>query len=104
MTKEKLFAPKRQKVIDEKVDKLLAAGFIKEANYHNWLINIVMVRKINEKWRICIDYMNLNEACPKDNFFVSKIDQLIDATFGHRLLSFMDIFAGYNQIRMVPED
>ena len=102
--KKKSFAPKRQKIIDEEVDKLLTINFIREANYSDWLTNIVMVRKSNGKWRISIDYINLNEACPKDSFSLSKIDQLVDATLGHQLLSFMDAFAGYNQIRMVPED
>ena len=63
-----------------------------------------MVKKANGKWRICIDYTDLNRACPKDSFSLPKIDQLVDATSGFRLLSFMDAFAGYNQIRMAPED
>ena len=63
-----------------------------------------MVKKANGKWRICIDYTDLNQACSKDSFPLSKIDQLVDATSGHRLFSFMDAFARYNQIRMAPED
>ena len=86
------------------MDKLLEAGFIRETTYPDWLANVVMVKKANEKWRICIDYTDLNRACPKDSFPLLKIDQLVDATSGHRLLSFMDAFAGYNQIRMAPED
>ena len=62
-----------------------------------------MVKKVNKKWRTYIDYTNLNEACPKNNFFLSKINR-VDATSGHRLLNFMDAVAGYNQIRMAPED
>ena len=63
-----------------------------------------MMRKTNGKWKICIDYTNLNVACPKDSFLLPKIDQLVNATFGHRLLSFMDAFVGYNQIWMALED
>ena len=63
-----------------------------------------MVKKINEKWWICIDYTNFNETYPKDSFPLSKIDQLVDAILGHRFLSFMDAFIGYNQIWMVSED
>ena len=62
------------------------------------------MRKANKKWWICIDYINLNEVCPKDSFSLSKIDQLIDATSGHRFFSFMDAFAGYNQIQMTSKD
>ena len=102
--KKRSFIPERQRVIDEEVDKLLAASFIKEATYSDWLVNVVMVRKANEKWRICIDYIDLNEACSKDSFPLSKIDQLVDVTSDHRLLSFMDTFIGYNQIWMATED
>ena len=63
-----------------------------------------MVRKASEKWRICVDYSDLNRACPKDCFPLPRIDQLVDATSGHTLLSFMDAFSGYNQIRMALED
>ena len=63
-----------------------------------------MVKKASGKWCICIDYIDLNKACPKDSFPLPKIDQLVDATSGHKLLSFMDAFSGYNQIQMAPED
>ena len=102
--KKRPFTPEKQKIIDEEVDKLLAAGFIRETTYPDWLAIMVMVRKANEKWRICIDYTDLNVAYPKDSFFLSKIDQLVDATFSHWLLSFMDAFTGYNEICMAPED
>ena len=90
--------------MDEEVDKLLTASFIKKANYPDWLVNVVMVRKTNRKWRICINYTNPKEAYPKDSFSLSKIDQLVDTTSRHWLLSFMDVFADYNQIRMASED
>ena len=53
---------------------------------------------------MCIDFTNLNRACPKDSYPLSSIDQLMDATLGFRLMSFMNAFSGYNQIRMAPED
>ena len=102
--KKRSFAPERQKAIDEEVDKLLEAGFIRESTYPDWLANVIMVKKANGKWRICIAYIDLNRACPKDSFPLPKIDQLVDATSEFRLLSFMDAFAEYNQIRMAPED
>ncbi|KAK0606003.1 hypothetical protein LWI29_033080 [Acer saccharum] len=61
-----------------------------------------MVTKANGKWRMCVDYIDLNRACPKDSFPLPKIDQLIDSTAGNKLLSFMDAFSGYNQIMMHP--
>ena len=59
-----------------------------------------MVKKANGKWRICVDFIDLNKAYPKDGYPLPCIDQLVDLTAGHRLLSFMDAFFGYNQIRM----
>ncbi|VVA37341.1 PREDICTED: Transposon, partial [Prunus dulcis] len=55
-------------------------------------------------WRMCQDYTDLNKACPKDSFPLPRIDQLVDATAGHELLSFMDAYSGYNQIFMHPPD
>ena len=63
-----------------------------------------MVKKANGKWRMCVDFTNLNKACPKDSYPLPRIDQLVDSTTGHRLLSFMDDFSGYNQIRMDEAD
>ncbi|XP_074323770.1 uncharacterized protein LOC141660682 [Apium graveolens] len=62
-----------------------------------------MVKKANGKWGICIDY-TVNNACPKDPYPLPNIDQLIDATSGHVMLSFMDAYSGYNQIKMNPKD
>ena len=88
----------------EKVDKLLSNGFIKESFYPSWLANPILVKKSNGKWRTCVDFIDLNKACPKDNFSLPRIDQLVDAMSGHALLSFMDAYSGYNQIQMhVPD-
>ena len=65
---------------------------------------MVLVKKANGKWRLCIDFTNVNQACPKDSFPLSRIDLIVDVTTGHELLNFMDAFSGYNQIRMDPND
>ena len=93
----------KQEIMD-KVNKLLAANFIREVYYPEWLANVVMVKKANEKWRMCIDFTDLNSACPKDSFPLPRIDQLIDSTVEHKLLTFMDAFFRYNQIHMAKED
>ena len=59
-----------------------------------------MVKKASGKWRICVDFIDLNKACPKDSYPLPRVDILVDSTVRHQLLSFMDVFSGYNQIRM----
>ncbi|XP_074362758.1 uncharacterized protein LOC141703043 [Apium graveolens] len=98
--KRRNFAPERQQAIDQEVEKLLKADIICEIKYPDWLANVVLVKKPNDKWRMCVDYTNLNSACPKDSYPLPNIDQLIDATSGHVMLSFMDAFSGYNQVKM----
>ena len=72
--------------------------------YPDWLANVVMVKKPNGKWQMCVDFTDLNKACPKDSYPLPHIDQLVDSTAGHKLLSFMDAFSGYNQIKMDEAD
>ena len=98
------FAPERQKAINEEVGKLLQAGAIREVEYPEWLANVVLVKKANGKWQLCIDFTDINKACLKDSFPLPRIDLIVDATKGHELLSFMDAFSGYNQISMDPDD
>jgi hypothetical protein len=102
--KRRVFAPDRNQAISDEVEKLLTAGFIREVFYPDWLANVVMVKKANGKWRMCVDFTDLNKACPKDSFPLPRIDQLVDSTAGHRLLTFMDAFSGYNQIMMDEAD
>ena len=102
--KRRSFAPEIQKAINEEVDKLLQAGAIREVEYPEWLANVVLVKKVNDKWRLCIDFIDINRACPKDSFPLPRIDLNVDAIAGHELLSFMDAFSGYNQINMDPDD
>lgn len=56
----------------------------------------MVVKNKNEKWRVYVDFIDLNQACSKDPFPISKINQLVDATFGHSRMSFLDAFQGYH--------
>ena len=100
--KVRRFHPDRYQVIKTKVDNLLEAGFIKEIKYPEWLANVVVVPKEGKKWKVCVDYTDLNEACLKDSFPLPRIDQIVDASAGYGMLSFLDAFSRYHQIPMHP--
>ena len=84
--------------------RLKQAGAIKEVFYLEWLANTVVVKKKSGKWRVCVDFSDLNKACPKDPFPMPKIEQLVDATAGHLRMSFLDVFQGYHQIPLALDD
>ena len=91
-------------VVKDKVAKLKQAGAIKEVFYSKWLANTVVVKKKTRKWCVCVDFTDLNKACPKDPFSMPRIDQLVDATVGHPQMSFPDAFQGYHQIPLAVDD
>ena len=93
--------PERNEVINAEVDRLLEAQHIREVHYPVWLANTVVVPKKGGKWRVCVDYTDLNKACPMDSNPIPKIDQLVDSIAGNELLFFMDAYSGYNQIRCI---
>ncbi|XP_031261313.1 uncharacterized protein LOC116119508 [Pistacia vera] len=68
------------KALKDEIDKLLNINFIREVKYPDWLSNPVLVKKSNGKWQTCVDFTDLNKVCPKDNFPLPQIDQLVDAT------------------------
>ena len=102
--KKMVFALEKDNVIKEEVRKLTLVKFIWEVYYPDWLANMVMVKKANGKWRMCVDFTDLNKVYPKDSYPLPRIDQLVDSMAGHRLFSFIDAFSGYNQIRRDEAD
>ena len=94
----------RAEIIKEEVDKLKRARAIKEMFYPKWLANTVAVKNKLGKWRVCVDFTDLNKACPKGPFSILQIDQLIDATVEHPQMSFLDAFQGYHQILLALDD
>jgi hypothetical protein len=97
-------APQHAEAVREEVERLLKIEAIREVLYPQWLSNTVVVKKKNGKWRVCVDFTDLNKACPKDPFPLPKIDQLVDSTAGHERMSFLDAFQGYHQIALRRED
>ena len=102
--KERRFHPNCHLVIQAEVDNLLQNGFIKVVKYPEWLANVVVVPKKGDKWRVCVDYTDLNEACPKDSFPLPRIDKIVDISVGEGMLSFLDTFSGYHQIPIHSSD
>jgi hypothetical protein len=98
------FAEEKRKAISQEIAQLLAASFIMEVFYPDWLVNPFLVVKKNNTWCMCIDYTSLNKACPKDPFALPRIDQVIDSTAGCDLLSFLDAYSGYHQIPLYQLD
>src|SRR4051812_34757053 len=89
----------RRRATAIEVKRLVDAGFIVAIKCPKWLSNPVLVQKKNDTWRLCIDYTNLNAACPKDEFVLPRIDQIIDSTAGSESLCFLDAYSGYTRSR-----
>jgi hypothetical protein len=82
----------------------LDAGFIREVHYPNWLMNVVMVKKKNGKWRMCTDFTDLNKYYLKDDFPLMRIDKVVDSAAGCETMALLDCFLGYHQIWLRKED
>lgn len=98
------FSFENNKAINEEVDKLLVADFIEPCDYTEWMANVVIVKKPNVQWRMCVDFTILKRAYPKDCYPLPRIDQLVDSTSGHVLLSFIDAFSGCHHISLLEAD
>ena len=91
-------------LMKKEIEKLLEVGFIRSIDYLEWMANIVPIKKPTSEIRVCTDFRDLNKACPKDDFPLPNIDMIIDSLAGYEMLSFMDGFLGYNQIRIKESD
>eukprot|EP00253_Pinus_taeda_P034586 PITA_34586 len=96
--------PKKATAIKAEVEKLLHAGFIYLVPLTDWVSNIVPVMKNQGTIRVCVDYRDVNQACPKDNYPTPFIDQIIDECTRCEIFSFMNGFSRYNQINICTQD
>jgi hypothetical protein len=90
--------------VKKEVKKMLEGGFIRPCRYAKWISIVVLVRKKDGRWRVYVDFRDLNRATLKDEYPMPIVETLINAAAGHKILSFMDGNAGYNQIFMASED
>jgi hypothetical protein len=112
-TDEKI-APKKQKLrkiseekvkaVEAEVQRLQDAKVIREVKYPVWLANTIPVKKKNRKWRMCVDFTDLNKVCKKDDFPLERVDRIVNDATNSEMLSLLDMFSGYHQIRVRKED
>jgi hypothetical protein len=104
--KQKLRKMSEEKVKAEEaeVQRLQDAKVIREVKYPVWLANTVLVKNKNGKWRMCVDFTDLNKTCKKDDFLLERVDKIVDDVANSEMLSLLDMFSGYHQIRVRRED
>ncbi|GJU89557.1 reverse transcriptase domain-containing protein [Tanacetum coccineum] len=102
--KKRSQAPERAKAIQAEVQKLVEAGIMREVYYHDWLSNPVMVKKHDGSWRMCVDFTDLNKACPQDCYPLPEIDWKVESLCGYPFKCFLDAYKGYHQIQMAEAD
>jgi hypothetical protein len=96
--------PRKAAAIKLEVEKLIKADFIYPMALTDWVSNLVPIDKKQGTIRVCVDYRDINKACPKDNFPIPFIDQIVDNCTGSEIFSLMNGFSRYNQINIVHED
>nr|GFA57488.1 reverse transcriptase domain-containing protein [Tanacetum cinerariifolium]GFA83071.1 reverse transcriptase domain-containing protein [Tanacetum cinerariifolium] len=97
-------APERTKAIHAEVQKLVEARIMREVYYHDWLSNPVMVKKHDGSWRMCVDFTDLNKACPQDCNPLPEIDWKVESLCGYPFKFFLDAYKGYHQIQLAAGD
>lgn len=94
-----IFAWEKHQALNER-DKLLKTRSIWEVDYPEWLANMIVVRKVNGKWRTCVDFTDLNKACPKDYFLLPDIDQMVNVIARYYYLSSFNVYSEYHHIKI----
>ncbi|GJS98565.1 reverse transcriptase domain-containing protein [Tanacetum coccineum] len=96
--KKRSLAPERNKAIHTQVEELTKANILREVKYQTWVSNPVIVKKANERWKLCVDFTDINKACPKEHHSLPMIEQKVEDLHRHRLKCFLDAYKGYHQI------
>ncbi|GJU09752.1 reverse transcriptase domain-containing protein [Tanacetum coccineum] len=103
-TKEKKPGTRKKQSITRGGKKVGRHRHNEEFHYHGWLSNPVMVKKHDDSWGICVDFKDLNKACPKDGYPLPEIDWKVESLCGYPFKCFLDAYKGYHQIKMAKED
>jgi hypothetical protein len=94
----------KEKAVEAEVQRLQDAKVVREVKYSVWLANTVPVKKKNGKWRMCVEFTDLNKACKKADFPLERVDKIVDDAANSEMLSLLDMFLGFHQIRVRRED
>ncbi|GJR00157.1 reverse transcriptase domain-containing protein [Tanacetum coccineum] len=98
--KKRILAPERNKTMRKKVKELTKANILREVKYQTWMSNPIMVKKDDGRWKLCVDFTDINKACPKDHHPLPAIDQKVEILSMFQLKCFLDVYKGYHQIQM----
>ncbi|GJZ26125.1 reverse transcriptase domain-containing protein [Tanacetum coccineum] len=102
--KRRTFSPEKSEAVTNEVAEWVRAGIVRPVKYPTYISNPVLVKKCDGSWRMCIDFKNLNSACPKDYYPLPSIDCKVEAVMGFKYKCFLDAYKGYHQIQMARED
>ncbi|GJS50812.1 reverse transcriptase domain-containing protein [Tanacetum coccineum] len=102
--KRRTFSPEKSEAVTKEVTEWIKAGIVRPVKYPTYISNPVLVKKCDGSWRMCIDFKNLNSACPKDYYPLPNIDCKVEAVMGFKYKCFLDAYKGYHQIQMAKED
>ncbi|XP_071694852.1 uncharacterized protein [Rutidosis leptorrhynchoides] len=102
--KKRSMAPERSEWLRLEVDKPVHVNILREVRYHTWVKNPILVKKGDGSWRMCVDFKDINKACPKDNYPLPEIDWKVESLSGFRFKCFLDAYKGYHQFQMVVAD
>ncbi|GKF54321.1 reverse transcriptase domain-containing protein, partial [Tanacetum coccineum] len=102
--KRRVLSPKKSRVVDRDVEEWVKAGIVRPVRYPIWIVNPTLVKKCDGDWRMCIDFKNLNSACPKDYYLLPNIDCKVESVMGFKYKIFLDAYKGYHQIQMSNDD
>ncbi|GKC10583.1 reverse transcriptase domain-containing protein [Tanacetum coccineum] len=102
--KRRSLAPERRQVVTKEVEDWVKAGIVRQVRYPTWIHNPVLVKKSDGSCRMCIDFKDINKACPKDHYPLPEIDWKIESVMRFKYKCFLDAYKGYHQVQMYRED
>ncbi|GKB39276.1 reverse transcriptase domain-containing protein [Tanacetum coccineum] len=102
--KKRGLAPEQNEAACKEEEELLKADILHEVKYQTWVANPIMIKKRDERWKMCVDFTDINKACPKDCYPLPEVNQKVESLSGFRLKCFLDAYKGYHQIQMAKGD